>query len=403
MRSPFLNGEEKLPGGMMNKNSPEYKSTLKKSNQKSSNTNIIEKGYRDPRFKDKFNKYNAEYPLFEQSKNTSLKSTPNSSVNTQASTANAMNRIMKGNAKPVKSSTANAMNTIMKGSVKPTESTTGKQIASIGKPRDFSNLPIISRNDKSSGISGAEAMNFLPYVGEAVDAGSAIGDLAKGDYLGAGLSTAGLMLPFVSGNLVKKGAKKIYDKVWSTTGRAEAKLLKDPNFVRVYTTDGSSKIMDKKFTKKLYRTEDANISNKLYDKPSVEYNTYNWAGDNTFSQAFYNKKTKNALNPDIKLKSDEKRRFFEMYFDKNDAKMFSLDSKTAPKLASSMSKAPGEYVVPPSIMKDIRKRGSGYGFQVSEGTQGEISERLFGKSMLEETFSTSSKNKRKRLQRLIWK
>lgn len=202
-----------------------------------------------------------------------------------------------------------------------------------------------------------------------------------------------------SGNKLRK-----YTNLMTRTGRAESKLLKNPNFTRVYTADGSSKVMDKKFTKKLYRTEDANISNKLYDKPGVEYNTYNWAGDDPYSQVFYNKKAKSALNPDVKLKPKENRRFFEMYFDKQDAKMFSLDSKNAPNLASKMSKAPGEYVVPPSIMKDIRKRGSGYGFQVSKGNKDEIIERLFGKDGVsydlaegKKLFSTSSKNKSKNL------
>jgi hypothetical protein len=212
------------------------------------------------------------------------------------------------------------------------------------------------------------------------------------------------MLPI--GGIFAAGGNKLrkYTNFMTRTGRAESKLLKNPNYTRVYTADGSSKIMDKKFTTKLYRTEDANISNKLYDKPGVEYNTYNWAGDNAFSQGFYNKKTKSALNPDVKLKPEENRRFFEMYFDKQDAKMFSLDSKNAPNLASKMSKAPGEYVIPPSIMKDIRKRGSGYGFQVSKGNKNEIIERLFGKDGLsyglaegKKLFSTSSKDKAKNL------
>lgn len=114
------------------------------------------------------------------------------------------------------------------------------------------------------------------------------------------------MLPI--GGIFAAGGNKLrkYTNFMTRTGRAESKLLKNPNFTRVYTPDGSSKIMDKKFTTKLYRTEDANISNKLYDKPGVEYNTYNWAGSDPYSQVFYNKKTKSALNPDVKLKPKEK-------------------------------------------------------------------------------------------------
>ena len=51
------------------------------------------------------------------------------------------------------------------------------------------------------------AAGFVPYLGEAIDAKNTIKDLRAGNYGGAALNAAGLLLPFVPGGALKKGYK----------------------------------------------------------------------------------------------------------------------------------------------------------------------------------------------------
>lgn len=55
-----------------------------------------------------------------------------------------------------------------------------------------------------SGEEGEVAGGFVPGVGEVIDAKNTIKDLKKGDYAGAAMNAAGFMLPFVGGKAIKK-------------------------------------------------------------------------------------------------------------------------------------------------------------------------------------------------------
>tara|TARA_R100000781_G_scaffold5640_1_gene6219 strand:+ start:337 stop:1611 length:1275 start_codon:yes stop_codon:yes gene_type:complete len=58
-----------------------------------------------------------------------------------------------------------------------------------------------------------DAANWLPYAGEAIDATRAMQDLADKDYSGAALNAVGFVIPFLPGGIVKKGVKKLADKL----------------------------------------------------------------------------------------------------------------------------------------------------------------------------------------------
>jgi len=222
--------------------------------------------------------------------------------------------------------------------------------------------------------------SVIPGVSETQDTIDMFTSLKKGDYLGAGISGIGLITPFVGGRAIK-GLLGTAGSRLSKTGRAEAKLLKDPNFVRVYTADGSSKIMDKSKAIHLNRIEDANITNKVYDKPGVEYEDYNWANrtkgegqavatkhylDNT-KRLGGNEKNFSTYN----LGEDEKRRLISMYFDPKDIENFSVFNSTNRAYEMSKNKA-NEFVIAPDIMKDIRNKKSGPGFTTTIGSKSDI-------------------------------
>ena len=186
-------------------------------------------------------------------------------------------------------------------------------------------------------------------------------------------------LPFggifaASGNKLRK-----YTNLMTRTGRAESKLLKNPNYTRVYTTDGSSKIMEKSKALHLNRIEDANVTNKVYKNPKTGYEDYNWA-NRVDKSDFQNIATKHYLDNTKRLGGSEKnfstynlgknenRRLISMYFDPKDAENFSVFKGTKNKA--------NEFVIPPDIMKNIRNKKSGYGFTTTVGSKSKILEQM---------------------------
>ena len=151
-------------------------------------------------------------------------------------------------------------------------------------------------------------------------------------------------LGLVSASLNK--TKKLYNKtkniykgsLLSSTGRAESKLLKNPNYTRVYTADGSSKIMDKSKTVNLNRIEDANITNKVYKDPKTGYEDYNWANrtkgeGQAIATKHYLDNTKRLGGSEknfstYNLGKNDNRRLISMYFDPKDAEKFSVFNST---------------------------------------------------------------------------
>lgn len=193
------------------------------------------------------------------------------------------------------------------------------------------------------------------------------------------------MLPI--GGIFAAGGNKLrkYSNFMTKTGRAEFKLLKNPNYTRVYTTDGSSKIMEKSKALHLNRIEDANITNKVYKDPKTGYEDYNWANKTKGEgQAIA---TKHYLDNTKRLGGSEKnfstynlgendnRRLISMYFDPKDAKKFSVFNSTKKAYEMSKNKA-NEFVIPPDIMKNIRNKKSGYGFTTTVGSKSKILEQM---------------------------
>lgn len=154
MRSPFLNGDDKLPGGMMNKNSPEYQATLNKTTQKNNNKNVVD---------------------------------PPKNLNFYSS-------VIKKGPKPMSESEVfNQRFYKGYGGI-----TTGA-----------ANLAITP--------GGQDILNWAPGTGEIIDAKNTIKDFSKGDYLGAAANAAGFMIPFLPGGVVKKGLKKLEDVFYPNT------------------------------------------------------------------------------------------------------------------------------------------------------------------------------------------
>ena len=199
-------------------------------------------------------------------------------------------------------------------------------------------------------------------------------------------------LGLVSASLNK--TKKLYNKtkniykgsLLSSTGRAESKLLKNTNYTRVYTADGSSKIMDKSKAINLNRIEDANITNKVYKNPKTGYEDYNWA-NRVDKSDFQNIASKHYLDNTKRLGGSEKnfstynlgkndnRRLISMYFDPKDAEKFSVFNSTKKAYEMSKNKA-NEFLIPPDIMKNIRSKKSGYGFMTTVGNKSSILEQM---------------------------
>lgn len=194
------------------------------------------------------------------------------------------------------------------------------------------------------------------------------------------------MLPI--GGIFAAGGNKLrkYTNFMTRTGRAESKLLKNPNYTRVYTTDGSSKIMEKSKALHLNRIEDANVTNKVYKNPKTGYEDYNWA-NRTDKSDFQNIATKHYLDNTKRLGGSEKnfstynlgknedRRLISMYFDPKDAENFSVFKGTKKAYEMSKNKA-NEFVIPPDIMKNIRNKKSGYGFTTTVGSKSKILEQM---------------------------
>ena len=161
MRSPFLNGDNKLPGGMMNRNSPEYQATLNKTTQKNNNKNVI-----DP---------------------------------------------PKG-AKKMISPTTVSKDSQLPWQIRQQQwkNSSGAVTSGIG------NIAFDAIKKDPEGTA-----NWLPFVGEAIDAKNTIKDLSKGYYVGATENAAGLMIPFLPGGVVKgtlkTGLKKLEDVFYPNT------------------------------------------------------------------------------------------------------------------------------------------------------------------------------------------
>ena len=72
-----------------------------------------------------------------------------------------------------------------------------------------------------------DAINWLPYAGEAIDATRAMEDLANKDYTGAALNAVGFAIPFLPGGVVKKGFKKLTDKLGLSKGKIKGGVSGD--------------------------------------------------------------------------------------------------------------------------------------------------------------------------------
>lgn len=195
MRSPFLNGDDKLPGGMMNKNSAQYQATLNKTTQKNNNKNVV-----DP-------PKNLNFDPSVIRKGPKPKET----------------EVMPLNFKPAQKMHTGA-------------ATTG-----------LANLAITP--------GGQDILNWAPGAGEIIDAKNTVKDFSKGDYVGAAANAAGFMIPFLPGGVVKKGLKKLEDVFYPNTvyrsqpvsgNRVNYKLANTPEAVKVnkkgdfYTSDWES-------------------------------------------------------------------------------------------------------------------------------------------------------------------
>jgi len=157
MRSPFLNGDDKLPGGMMNRNSPEYQATLNKTTQKNNNKNIVD---------------------------------PPKNLNFDPS-------VIKKGPKPKETE-------VMPLNFRPaTKMHTGAATTGLA------NLAITP--------GGQDILNWAPGTGEIIDAKNTVKDFSKGDYVGAAANAAGFMIPFLPGGVVKKGLKKLEDVFYPNT------------------------------------------------------------------------------------------------------------------------------------------------------------------------------------------
>ena len=91
-----------------------------------------------------------------------------------------------------------------------------------------------------SGEEGEIAGGFVPGLGEIIDTKNTIQDLSKGDYVGAGLNAAGLMIPFVGGKTLKKGAEWLFGKKPKPTPpKLKHEYWKDDPIID-YTSKGTS-------------------------------------------------------------------------------------------------------------------------------------------------------------------
>lgn len=228
----------------------------------------------------------------------------------------------------------------------------------------------------NTGISAARGLSakFSGDKKAQLEAAKNMGIYSMSAIPGAGLFTA-------SGNKIRK-----YTNLMTRTGRLESKLLKNPNYTRVYTTDGSSKIMEKSKALHLNRIEDANVTNKVYKNPKTGYEDYNWA-NRVDKSDFQNIATKHYLDNTKRLGGSEKnfstynlgknedRRLISMYFDPKDAENFSVFKGTKKAYEMSKNKA-NEFVIPPDIMKNIRNKKSGYGFTTTVGSKSKILEQM---------------------------
>lgn len=80
--------------------------------------------------------------------------------------------------------------------------------------RDFSQQAIEQRQqNRELNVDNLELIgSFAPYLGEAIDAKNTLKSLKQGEYGNAALHAAGFMLPFIPGNALVKGAKKLFGK-----------------------------------------------------------------------------------------------------------------------------------------------------------------------------------------------
>ena len=273
---------------------------------------------------------------------------------------------------------------------------------------------IISTNKKAKGTKALndiqdklETAGMTPLAGVVPDAANVGISAARGLYakyaddkqgqLDASMNMAAFglntvpLLGLASASLNK--TRKLYNKtkniykgsLLSSTGRAESKLLKNPNYTRVYQDDGSSKIMEKSKALHLNRIEDANITNEVYKDPKIGYDDYNWAGKTKGEYAagsanHYLNNTKRLGGSEknfstYNLGKDDNRRLISMYFDPEEAESFSVFNSTKEAYEKSGNKA-NEFVIPPEMMKNIRSKKSGYGFTTTIGNKSNILEQM---------------------------
>ena len=127
-----------------------------------------------------------------------------------------------------------------------------------------------------------DALNWLPYAGEAIDAYSTVEDLTNKDYLGATLSATGFALPFVPGRAVKKGFNKLKDKTKSLYRVVDAP---DIETARKYagTVGGTGRRTGSEMTRIQQTTPFDNISTTT-DQSWILGNKNIVGGDNLFDR-----------------------------------------------------------------------------------------------------------------------
>ena len=146
----------------------------------------------------------------------------------------------------------------------------------------------------ANGMSQEEfetAASFLPIAGELIDAKNTLVDLYKGDYAGAALSAAGLLIPFVPGKILSKGGKAVAAWVKKNSGDIMSKMKggsKVNDLVRQYNFDATqanpyrNTRADSKL-KNTFENEANNTSTAIYSNPDgVDDVVISAADDNNY-------------------------------------------------------------------------------------------------------------------------
>jgi len=177
-----------LPGGMMNRNSPEYKAASNKKPDPSSRV--------DTSVRAQLGLPKTTSPTPTISKTQSITDNVNAWKSNQAKEKARWNTLTSDQKKEeqrrIQKESDNEKFAHQKASMEKSLHTGG------GITTGAANIAL------GSGEEGEIAGGFVPGVGEVIDAKNTIQDLRKGDYSGAAMNAAGFMLPFIPGKAIKK-------------------------------------------------------------------------------------------------------------------------------------------------------------------------------------------------------